>query len=314
MKTLVLGATGFIGSWVARALTRRGAEVVCLARPASDQWRLRGLDLTTVTVPESEWPQVIISLSPEVIVSLDWAGVAGGNRDDESQWANLSRQASVLNAAAISGARRVVGVGSQAEYGPKDERVIENALTNPRTAYGRAKLAAMEEARAFCAAQGIEWVWARVFSTFGPLDNGHWILPLVADALLEDRDIDLSSGEQLWSYLYAPDAAEAFAVLATHPGATGIYNLGNPEAPRLRSTIEEFASHFTSTGRLRFGAIPLGEDSVVRLEPDVSRLENLGWSVTFPLDTALEETARWLRSDKVADPLIPGLVLPERVR
>jgi len=43
MKALVTGATGFIGSNVARALAAEGAQVRVLARPGSDRRALEGL-------------------------------------------------------------------------------------------------------------------------------------------------------------------------------------------------------------------------------------------------------------------------------
>lgn len=315
MTTLVLGASGFIGSWVVRTLLKWGVHTSVLTRSKSDLWRLAGLQrLHLLTADERDWAQAITSLQPAVVVSLDWSGVGGTHRDDELQWNNLARQKAVLEAAFEAGARRFVGVGSQAEYGPKNERIAESATTSPRTLYGKAKLAAMEFSREFCESRGMEWAWARVFSVFGPLDNGHWLLPLIADSLLADHDIELTSGEQRWSYLYASDAGTALAGLATHAAASGIYNVGNPLAPKLRDTVELFASHFQTDARLLFGALPLGPNAVIRLEPDVSRLEELGWSPLVTTNEGLESTAQWLRGDEIADPFSPRFTFPRRVK
>lgn len=315
MTTLVLGASGFIGSWVARVLAARGESTTVLVRPSSDLWRLDGVSgLTIVAAPESNWSQAIADIRPTAIVSLDWSGVAGANRNDDSQWSNLDRQREVLTVAAASGTRRFVGVGSQAEYGPKSQPITEDLPANPVTGYGEAKLAAMQASREFCAANGIEWVWARIFSVYGPLDNGHWLLPLVADALRAGRDIELTTGEQQWSYLYALDAGSALATLATHPDAAGIVNVGNPSAPRLRDTLETFASHYsgTSDGRLLFGARPFEPNPVMRLEPAMARLEALGWAVGVGMDEGLAATMSWLLGQSIADPTEPGRSLPSR--
>src|SRR5579864_2183942 len=49
MKTLVTGATGFLGSHVARALAGRGENVRVLVRPSSDLRALEGLDADRLT-------------------------------------------------------------------------------------------------------------------------------------------------------------------------------------------------------------------------------------------------------------------------
>ena len=312
-RVLVLGASGFIGSWAVRALIARGAETHVLCRPSSDLWRLAGVEpFETHAHPESEWTSVIERVRPDVVLSLDWAGVAGANRDDAEQFANLQRHDDVVKAAASAGARRFVGVGSQAEYGPKNEVIVETASTEPRTAYGRAKLAAMAATRARCAELGIEWAWARVFSTYGALDNGHWLLPLIADALITGTDIDLTTGEQRWSYLNGADAGAAMAAIALADDASGIYNVGDPDAPRLRDTIERFATHFDSAASLNFGARSMGDDPVVWLQPDVTRLRSLGWERSVALDQGLAEAATWFSGGTVPDSFGEQRWLPTR--
>jgi UDP-glucose 4-epimerase len=151
-----------------------------------------------------------------------------------------------------------------------------------------------------------------VFSTYGPLDNDHWLLPLIADALLSHDDIDLTSGEQPWSYLYGADAGEALATLVLAPNATGIVNVGNPTAPRLRDTIDAFVSHFAVESALNFGARSPGPNPILRLEPDVSKLESFGWRARESMATGLAQSARWFSGQVVEDPTAQGRFLPTR--
>jgi nucleoside-diphosphate-sugar epimerase len=157
----------------------------------------------------------------------------------------------------------------------------------------------------------MEWGWARVFSTFGPLDNDSWLLPTIADALIAGQRIPLSPGDQLWSYLPGWDAGRALARIALAPAATGIYNVGHPTAPRLRTVIELFASALGSPELLGFGDIELTPSAIRHLEPDTSRLESIGWSTELDLSEALAESAAWFTGTRTTDHLLGG-VLPAR--
>jgi len=312
MRVLVVGATGFLGSWTVRALLSLGAEVSILTRIASDTWRLAPvldrLDHQVIAGDEVRTP--IQRIAPDVLLSLDWAGVAGADRDDPSQWDNLDRLRETVRAAADAGATRVIGVGSQAEYGPRAGVVMESDPAAPVTEYGRAKAAASSLFLNEALAAGLEGAWVRVFSTFGPLDHPYWVLPQLAARVLRGERAPLTDGTQRWSYLTGSDAGLAFARLATVEAIEGIYNLGNPEAPPLRTTIEAFARRLDRLDLLDFGSIPHSPTSVMHLQPEVSRLMGLGWAPRTSLADGLTQTADWILGREIEDPILAGLTLP----
>ena len=303
------------GSWDRGppALLAAGHSVTAIVRQPLP-WRLANVEDAALAVsPVDEWASEIEQAKPEVFVSLDWDGVAGQSRNDDRQWSNLPRQRELILAAVRSGATRIVGVGSQAEYGPRSDRISERAPTTPVSVYGQSKVAAMSQLMELCEGAGITAVWARVFSVYGPMDNDGVLLQEVTDALRERGSVDLSSGEQLWSYLYASDAGRAMATLVGDPLAEGIYNVGHPAAPRLRNTVEQFALLGGLAGGLRFGALPGNSLSSARLQPDVDRLRSLGWDPEISLATGLELTAAWLAGGSVVDPFRADRRLPRRM-
>ncbi len=282
-------------------------------RPSSDLWRLRGVQgIRMVEVPSEEWGESIAREKPDVIVALDWNGVASTFRDDEqAQFENVRRQGEVIEAAIRCGAGRFVGLGSQAEYGMVHGRVAEVAPSDPITAYGRAKVEALRSMRHRLEQAGLEWVWARIFSVYGPLEGDGWLLPSIADAAAQGIPIALTEARQPWSYLYAADAGTALTALASHPSASGIYNVGNPQAPALRESIEIFAHALGASSLLRFGARP-PSGPVIRLEPDVTRLQSLGWTPGVSAEDGLARTAEWFSGVEVRDPFDPERPLPGR--
>ncbi|MBO6521914.1 MAG: NAD-dependent epimerase/dehydratase family protein [Rhodospirillales bacterium] len=115
---LVTGATGFVGSAVARALSARGADVRVLARPGSDRRNLDGID---VTVYEGDL------LKPETLTAA-LSGCEGvfhvaadyrlWTRDPDAMFrANVDGSRALLAAAQDAGVKRAVYTSSVAVLG-----------------------------------------------------------------------------------------------------------------------------------------------------------------------------------------------------
>ena len=66
------------------------------------------------------------------------------------------------------------------------------------------------------------FVWMRIFSTYGPLDTGAWLIPQTVDSLSLGKSMDLTKGEQEWSYLHAYDLARAFGAVVDNPAVAGV--------------------------------------------------------------------------------------------
>lgn len=313
LDAVVLGGTGFLGSWTIRALSASGLRCTAIGRSTSDDWRLQpAARANLVRADERDWPDVIRELRPRVLISFDWNGVTSSQRDNlATQEGNLSRLQGVLEAAGQAGVQRFVGAGSQAEYGPQTDLIAETTHPRPATQYGKAKLRAMELSQALCANHSIEWVWARVFSVFGPLDNEGLLLPTIADQLRRGEDVELTDGKQLWSYLFAPDAGRAFAAIASAEALNGLVNVAHPLAPPLRETVEQFVDSLDATGKALFGAIP-SSGAVHNLRANVALLQSTGWTPDYSIAAGLDITARWLTGHPLEDPLSSGELLPQR--
>lgn len=305
MHAVVTGASGFLGSWTVRALVAAGHDVTAIAR-SPEPWRLAGAGVAVQGADPDAWPEVVAAARGDVLVTADWSGVASGSREDGAQWANVGRHRALIDAAIASGTRRIVGLGSQAEYARQERPIAEDDPLGPGTVYGAAKVAAAEQLESACATAGVQWAWARVFSVYGPLDNDGVVLERVATALLGGSALTFSSGEQAWSMLFASDAGRAIEAIARPGAATGPVNVAHPDAPRLRESIELFASTFAGAGALDFG--PIARPS---LEASTTRLESRGWAPAIDHAEGLRLAAEWYRGKAVADPLT-GALLPAR--
>jgi dihydroflavonol-4-reductase len=133
MTTLITGATGFVGSAVARALARRGHELRLLTRPTSDRRNLDGLVAEIVTGDLTD----AASLARAAAGCRYVVHVAADYRfwvPDPSAMmrANVEGAVAMVRAAAGAGAERIIHCSSVAALGqigdgtPADENTPTN--------------------------------------------------------------------------------------------------------------------------------------------------------------------------------------------
>lgn len=189
----------------------------------------------------------------DVFYHFAWAGTSKIERDNPFiQEENIRYILDAVELAHCCGCRRFVGAGSQAEYGPVDEMINDNTKFSPVLAYGTAKLAAGKLSKKLCEKCGIEHVWGRVFSVYGPHDNEGTMLKYAITSWDNHSIARFSSGEQYWNYLYESDAGEIFFRLGDAKDCTGDYLVANSVSYPLREYINILTKVYGDNARAEF--------------------------------------------------------------
>jgi UDP-glucose 4-epimerase len=302
MRVVVTGSSGFLGSWICRVLAERH-EVTALVRPSSDIYRLQGIDGLRIERREStDWATFISTEKPQALVLADWWGVGNQDRNDERQSDNIERMERLAVVARDAGVGLVIGVGSQAELGPVSNRITEDLPDNPTTKYGAAKVAARKAAQQVLEGSATRFAWLRIFSTYGPSDTGPWMLPQLIDSLTKGEVMDLTKGEQEWSYLHAFDLARAFEAVIDDESMSGVINVGNPKTIILKDAIHIIADKLGANHLLGFGNMDYRPDQVMKLEPACESLTAIGWKPIVSFENGIAQTIQWLHGITL-DPL-----------
>lgn len=300
-RVVVTGAAGFLGAAVVRRLVADGHEVLAWMRPTSDAWRLTdlprlrrfALDVADV-LTEAGRETATAALSefrPDALLHAAWEGVRGPRREEPAQEQNVAPTVEVLRLAAASGARRFVGLGSQAEYGPSAEVLSEASPVRPTSPYGAAKLECGRRWLAEADRLGASAAWVRVFSVYGPGQREGALVPDLARALREGRSLPLGAGETPWDYLYEDDAAEALARLACRDDVRGIFNLASGTAVPIGNVMHRVAALVDPKHVLALGTRVRAPRDPEALRADVTRLSAaLPWRPTTSLDEGLART------------------------
>ena len=279
-------------------------SVAVLVRRSSDISNLLDLEKVEIFQANPEvWGSLIETYRPDVLIINHWEGVGNRFRDDKGQFENVSRISSLVSSAQIAGVRTIIGVGSQAELGPINSVILESAVDNPTSNYGKAKVETRNSIRRLIDSQKTRFVWMRIFSTYGPLDEGSWLIPNIVDSLAKNLKFQLTKGEQEWSYLHAFDLVKAFSTVINTSDIQGIVNVGNPVSLSIREAANMVGDLLQKTYLLDFGALEYRSDQVMKLLPICETLTKAGWHPEISFDEGIKQTVSWLER-KSLQPLI----------
>lgn len=252
---IVTGAFGFAGANLTEHLLDYGYKVYAIGRKGSahNERFEESESLRKVLIDMEDYDKIcgyideddIRSAEAIALFHLSW----GGQRDDfDAQRRNIDGSLRLLDSARdikekclksknMDVSIRVVGIGSQAEYGVKSGLITEDLSLEPFSAYGSCKAAAYYLMESKARILGIDFIWGRIFSLIGNYEPEGRMLPDVVRKLAAGEKVSLSSCEQFWDYLDAGDAADAIIALF-EKGVTGeVYNIANGDYDRLKNFV-----------------------------------------------------------------------------
>ena len=298
MKVLLTGATGFIGSQLARLAVSQGHSVTAIVRPGSDRRRIRAIegrlhfieqDLADLRAIE---PQ-LAGERPDLCLHLAWRGWANSQAAAEENLTSLALSLEFMRVVAQLGCPRFVSAGTCLEYDPTLSLFSETTPTPPHDLYGTSKRAFFDVAEQFSRLAKLEVVWTRLFYSYGPYQDRGRLVPAIVLGLLRGEPFATTAGEQVRDYLHVEDVASAIWHVA-QSRFTGAVNIASGTSITVRELASEVGRLMGRLDLLRFGALPYREDEPMVIQADASLLrDRLGWSPHYNLETGIAATVAW---------------------
>jgi nucleoside-diphosphate-sugar epimerase len=309
MKVLVTGAAGYIGRHTLAPLLESGCDVYAISRRSNIDFEWpRGVHVVTLDLfDDAARQRAFADVSPEWLLHLAWYAEHGKFWEAKENIAWLALSIRMAGEFAQYGGRRVVVSGTCAEY-RWNGRPCREASTplEPRSLYGICKATLFKFLEGAATRLGLSYAWGRIFLLYGSSESEARLIPATVCALLDGRPALCTHGQQIRDFMHVEDVARALVRMLTS-NVNGPVNVGSGEPTSIAEAVSELAWRAGRPDLLRLGALPLREDDVPILIPDIGRLrDEVGFRPALTLSEGLQKTLTWwedrLRSIKQRNP------------
>src|SRR5438552_11785042 len=311
-SVLISGGSGFLGSWICDALNQLVSRIVCVDSLSTGVVE-NGEHLKGIKCFEFEKADVCTySRNPKVDIVFHLASRPSPEdyqkHPVETALANATGTDKMLDLARKNDAR-VFYASSSEVYGdpevfptPESYEGKVNPL-GPRSCYEEGKRFGEALCKAYHDQYGLDVRIARLFNSYGPRLRaeglyGRVISRFILQALQGDDITVFGDGSQTRSFSYVTDTVSASLMfMSLHRSSDMVLNIGTKDEKKIQDLAERIKAIAASDSSIRFLPLPAGDH--MRRLPDTARMERLlGWSLSIRLETGLDRTLRWFRSQK----------------
>ena len=295
----IAGHRGMVGAALVRLLRARGFTNLLL-RTRSE------LDLCDTRAVrafyEASRPDYVLVAAAKV------GGIwANSTQPVEFLSENLQIELNLINGAHACGVKKLLFLGSSCIY-PKlapqpmrEDALLTGSLEPSNEAYALAKICGVRLCQAYARQHGANFISGMPTNLYGPEDNFNLETSHVLPAMLHKIHLAKERAQPsmtLWGtgsvyreFLHVDDLAQACVFLMDTYNSPDLINVGCGSDTTIRELAGLAARVVGYTGRIEWDASK--PDGTPRKLLDVSRLTQLGWKATIPLEDGLRTTYQW---------------------
>ena len=293
---LITGASGFVGRHVLTPLVQLGYEVHAVSRHSGND--IPGVHWIEADLLDKAQRQDLIStLKPTHLLHSAWYAEHSKfwHSPLNQEW--LAASIDLAQQFAKHGGKRIVGVGSCAEYDWLRSDTTpwkESDPCIPATPYGQAKYAYYQE----LTRMGIDFAWARLFFMFGEDEAPARLVTSVILSLLKGQPARCTSGKQIRDFADSRDIGEALAHLMDSE-CSGAVNVASGQARSIADMTQMIATIMGKEDLLELGALPDRPDDPPYIVADTTKLREATGFVFPEVTIRIKEMIDWWREHPI---------------
>ena len=309
-RVLVMGASGFVGSWLAARLCDRGERVTAVVRRLPPEHALfhalglagRARVVTCALEERHRLATLMAEAAPDVVFHSAGEAIVGrAAANPQSAFAtNVVGTANLLDAVRQSAPSAAVVIVSTVDvYEGSDGELREDSPLVSAGTYGLSKVGAEETALTYFGTGGIRGAIARCTNLYGAGDpNLDRIVPgTVASVLRGDAPVIRSNGLARHDFLCIDDAVEGLIAIAERlldgDAAGEVFNLSSGASVSVIALVRMLLVAFDRIDLEPRVLDQLSTDGPARRVSAAKAARVLGWRAQVPLEIGLARTSAW---------------------
>ncbi len=308
-KALIIGASGFVGPYLAAQLSgESGMEVYATKLPQGElddiQAEVCNLDIMNkeeiVDLLYKIRPDYIFHLAAQSSVAVSWKN-PGLTID-----INIKGSVNVLDAVReLYYKPRVLLIGSGEEYGhirPGETPISEDNHLRPGNLYAATKVCQNMIAKIYTTAYDMELIMVRAFNHIGPKQVPIFVVSDFCKQVVEiekgvrEPVMMVGNLKAMRDFTDVRDVVRAYALLVEHGKAGETYNVGSGHAVSIQDVLDLIISQSSAEVEVKVDPNKIRPVDVPIIEADTTKLrEATGWERKIPLEQTIRETMDYWR-------------------
>ena len=186
------------------------------------------------------------------------------------------------------GCRKFVNAGSIMEYEEIKLMNDENQMPDNASIYRTAKLSAHYMSKTLAHNFGISYCNVIISNAYGAGEKSARFLNTVVRNMMEDKNIAMTEGTQLYDFIYITDVARAIVLAAMKGKDNTDYYIGNIEQRKLKDFVIDAKRILSSSSQLLFGKVAFRPIKLSYKEFDTTKLyKELGYKNTVSFEEGI---------------------------
>ncbi len=310
MKALIVGAAGFVGSYLIQHLTTTYDWEIHATKLPNENLSVSDIhvhDLNILNIDEIRElftklkPDYIFHLAAQSSVALSW------NNPQITVDINIKGTLNILDTIrSLDGySPRILLIGSGEEYGyilPDETPVNERVTPRPGNIYAATKACQNMLGNIYYRAYGMQLIMVRAFNHIGPNQTSVFV---ASDFCKQVAEIEAGKKKPILhvgnlsakrDFTDVRDVVRAYGILIQHGKAGETYNIGSGHAISIQELLNIILS--LSTAKILVSTDParLRPSDIPVIEADITKLQDsINWHPEISLKQTLLETLNYWR-------------------